>query len=303
MRSQSVVAICALAPLVMGAAQPVRLQPSSQWIVDYAENSCRLIRTFGEGRDKIILSFESEVPESTDMLAIGRPLGSFAEKIQGRFLPVLSKIMEGRTAVSSKGGEPAILYTAVRMVPEPISKRVDAREELGKKAPGTRPPAIPLAQRAEEKAARQAFAAATTEIEIDVRRPVILETGSLGEPIKALDECSRESLRDWGIDPDLEDKIVKPVFSVDPHGWITAGDYPKDMVRQGHESVVKARVLVDAQGHITKCTSMSRFQQVEFNQVVCDRFTKGAKLLPAELADGTKVPSYYNLHVIFQMAN
>ena len=49
MRTEKLIAIVVSAQLLMAAAQPVRLQPSSQWVLDYAENSCRLIRNFGEG--------------------------------------------------------------------------------------------------------------------------------------------------------------------------------------------------------------------------------------------------------------
>jgi hypothetical protein len=57
MRIGSILACACAAPLLVAAAQPVRLQPSSQWVVDYAENSCRLIRNFGDGKSKAKLAF------------------------------------------------------------------------------------------------------------------------------------------------------------------------------------------------------------------------------------------------------
>jgi outer membrane biosynthesis protein TonB len=131
---------------------------------------------------------------------------------------------------------------------------------------------------------------------------VILETGSVGEPIKAFDKCSRDSLRDWGVDPDVEDTIVRPVWAPKPAAWFSPADYPQKMIRNLEESVVKVRVLVDATGHVTKCTSLSHFNEPEFNKITCDRFTSRAHFEPAELADGTKVPSYYVTNVIFRIA-
>jgi len=72
MRTSGLLSCLAVAPSLIAAAEPVRLQPSSPWVVDYAENSCRLIRDFGEGKDKTKLAFESESPGEVDMLAIGR---------------------------------------------------------------------------------------------------------------------------------------------------------------------------------------------------------------------------------------
>jgi hypothetical protein len=66
--------------------------------------------------------------------------------------------------------------------------------------------------------------------------------------------------------------------------------------------VVKIRVLVDATGRVTKCTSISHFKEPEFNKITCDRFTARARFQPAELADGTKVPSYYVNKVVFRIA-
>jgi TonB family protein len=75
------------------------------------------------------------------------------------------------------------------------------------------------------------------------------------------------------------------------------------MIMRGEESDVKVRLLVDASGKVTKCTSLSHFKEPEFGQIVCAAITKRAKLEPAELADGTKVPSYYTTRIDFRMAD
>ena len=62
MRLEKFAACVGIAPLLMGAAEPVRLQPSSEWIVDYAENSCRMIRSFGEGDSKVIMLLKVNSP-------------------------------------------------------------------------------------------------------------------------------------------------------------------------------------------------------------------------------------------------
>jgi hypothetical protein len=285
------------------AAEPVRVPPSTKWILDYAINSCKLSRGFGEGPRQIVLSFESEGPGSMDMLVIGRGLDTMKDEVSASFLPSGVVLEHGRPAVASNDSRTAVLWGGARLLPKPLDERVEARDKAASTVPRTRPQPIPKAQQDEEKAARQAFAAATTEIRIDSRRPVILETGSLGEAIKSLDDCARESLRDWGVDPDLEDRIARPVWALDSRKWISPNDYPGEMLRGGHESQVNARVLVDAAGHVTKCTSLSRYEQKEFNTVTCNLITQRAKFAPAELADGTKVASYYNVRVRFQIGH
>jgi hypothetical protein len=298
------VACVSIAPFLIAATEPLRLQPSSQWVVDYAEDSCRLIRTFGQGETKTILFFESESPGRMDMTASGKPLKGENEEVGVRFLPVGGKMLGGRRAKTVKDGEPAILWSAVSWLPDQFAEKLKGEIAARIANPGIRPPPLNLVDRAAEKLQRQQFAEQATELEIQTRRnhPVILETGPMGDPIKAFDKCSRDSLKDWGVDPDLEDKIVRPAWA--PGGvfnWFSTNDYPRDMAFQGKGSDVKIRLLVDATGKVTKCTSLSHFDAPEFNQTTCNVLIKRAKFEPAELADGTRVPTYTTLRIRWEM--
>ena len=53
------------AALASAADKPVKvLEPKSQWVVDYADNNCRLIRMFGADKEAIKLVFEQTAPRS-----------------------------------------------------------------------------------------------------------------------------------------------------------------------------------------------------------------------------------------------
>lgn len=297
-----VASLLASAPLLIAAAQPVRLQPTSPWDVDYAAESCRLIRQFGEGKTAAKLAFESAAPGSMDMLVFGQPLSTFEERVGARLMPSGEDIGVGRVAQTTSGSEPAILWPNITLLPKAFREREQQIERLRDRA-GTRPPAISVAERRSRDAQRDALAMATTEIAIDTRhsRPVILETGSLGAPMAAFEKCSRESLKDWGVDPAVEDRIVRPVWSSNPDKWLFASDYPRSMLMLGKESAIAVRLLVDASGRITKCTPLSHFNEPAFTTITCQRIQERARLQPAELADGTKVPSYFIRRVVFQL--
>ena len=301
--------LCAAAPLLIGAAEPVRLQPTTRWVVDYADNSCRLSRTFGAGKSETILLFESYSPDANEMIVVGKPLESSAEQVPARFLPIQERtakelLNKGYIVRSADKDQPAIIYPHVEMLPDAEAAKVEAEQKQRRSKPRARPAALDVAQEKARRAMRLQFADATTSLEIRTRsnRPVILETGPLGKAIKALDDCARNSLRDWGVDPDLEDRIARPVWAENIHDLIRGEDYPSRMLDDGHQSDVRARVLVDATGRVTKCTSLSHFKLAEFTQLACDRITKSGKFLPAELADGTKVPSYYSVRINFRIA-
>jgi TonB family protein len=297
-----IVAVATMSSMANTAVSPVRLGPSTPWVLDYAENSCRLSRAFGDHQSHTVLLFESTAPGEMSLVAVGKPLATFLTAVPAKFAPVQSKPITG-SPERTTDGEPGVLWSGLTLLPDALLERVAKSAEQRKARPGVRPPPIDVGERDAERAARQAFASSSNELEIDVRRgrPVILETGPLGEPIKMFDECSRESLRDWGVDPDLNDKIVRPVWAPDPSRWFSSADYPEAMVVRLRESEVRVRLLVDAAGRVTKCTSLSHFDEPEFNRITCDKFVKRARFEPAELADGTKVPSYYVIKVNFRI--
>src|SRR5690242_14654206 len=113
MRFSACLSCAAVAPLLMAAGQPVRLQPSTPWVLDYAENSCRLIRTFGQGDTKTVLGLESESPDEVDMLVAGKPLDSSSQLVPARFLPVQGKPIKGITLRTVDRGDPAVLWSHV----------------------------------------------------------------------------------------------------------------------------------------------------------------------------------------------
>jgi hypothetical protein len=301
LRIRGIFAAFAAVPAAIHAATPIHLAPSTSWVVDYAADSCRLIRHFGQGDDDTIFALESEAPGALDMILVGKPLWTAKDIAPAKFLPVRSKPIGGRVGESTDKQRPMLLFSAVTLLSDDDLAAEEKRQEERRRHPQIRPPAVSVAEQAAMNAKREAFAASTIAIEIDARRQVILDTGSLGAPIKMFDQCTRDSLRDWGVDPDLDDKIVRPVWAPNPAGWFSSSDYPRDMILNGKDSVVKVRVLVDATGRVTKCTGVSHFKEPEFNKITCDKFTSRAHFEPAELADGTKVPSYYVNKVIFRI--
>jgi hypothetical protein len=53
----TVLAMSLLADAGIAAVEDSGLTPKSQWQLDYAASECRLLRTFGEGRDTVTVQF------------------------------------------------------------------------------------------------------------------------------------------------------------------------------------------------------------------------------------------------------
>lgn len=271
MRLRDVWFCVAAAPFLVNASEPLRLQPSSPWVVDYAENSCRLIRNFGDDKAQVKLAFESDAPDEMSMMAFGKPLATVSDMVTARFLPSGGAAFPGRLAETSTGALPAIVWREVPRLPDAELAALKLQHAQLKAHPGVRPPPRDLRREATLQAEQQAFAAAATELGIQTgrHRTVLLETGSLGPPFKAFEKCNRDSLKDWGVDAMVEDKIVRPAWAPSRTGWIRPEDYPAGMLEAGKEAMLQVRLLVDASGRPTRCTAVSHFDAA-FDKISCD---------------------------------
>jgi TonB family protein len=312
MRTKLLLACFSAAPLLMAASDPVRLQPSSQWVVDYADNSCRLIRMFGTGDDETKLVLESMAPDDIGMLVVSRQLGGVfpTAQINARFVPGQDNFFAGTPAQTEQNGRAAALWSHFPLMPIlkldgllPAQLKTAMDEARSPAKSSQRPPPIDLNKRAAERAERLRFAAKVSDLEIEPRpgHAVILETGSLDAPVEVFDACIRDLMKGWGIDPAVQDKITRPAWTAKLWAWFSAGDYPVDALRQGQESQVTFQLVVDATGKVTRCTAISPYDAPIFNVAVCNVLKQRARFTPAELSDGTKVPSYYTNTVTFRM--
>ena len=112
MRIQSIVAVIAATPLILAASEPVRIAPSSPWVVDYAEDSCRLIRTFGEGKTETKLILESSRIGRNGYACSRKSAPHHLTESPQAFVPVGGKTFDGRVVQICGQHDPAILWSS-----------------------------------------------------------------------------------------------------------------------------------------------------------------------------------------------
>lgn len=271
MRVRSILLCLAAFPLLIGAAEPIQLQPSSQWDLDYGENSCRLIRLMGEGKQQTKLVFESVGPGDLTMLVIGRPLYSpkYEPGVTAKFVPAESNDYKGTAAVGAGGNEAAAFWSNLgytNTVGEDLMARSNA-----------------------------------IQVNVEGGHPVVLATGDLGPAMQALDKCEQDEITDFGVDPAIQAKITRPASAPNLGEWLKTETVFSGSQQEERISEASFRLLVDAAGHVRKCESVSRFNVPEFDFALCTALQKGAPVQPAQLADGTNVPSYVVEHIDFQL--
>lgn len=288
-----------LVPMTTGAAakEPLRLKPSSKWNVHYAADSCRMVRSFGEGDQKVtLLADRFEPGDSLRLSFVGKPVNTRHNEgtIELRFGP-------------TEEVQKILFYPALFVDKSPaLMLREDARL-----APRTE--AEYAAYEAALKGGDYGFQwskitpeqeAAVTFIEVkrSVREPFILETGSLGPPFEAMRKCTDELLNHWGIDVAKHATLSRPVTPTgNPAKWMKSSDYPPAMLAAGRRAIVQFRLNVDAGGVPTACHIQQSTRPKEFDDAVCKAIMRNAKFTPALDADGNPIVSYWLNTVIFQM--
>ena len=288
-------ALCGLLSAPAEARGVRHLQPTSQWVVEYAADTCRLAREFGEGNQRVTIFFEQFVPGDIFHLTfVGRAFGG-AQPVKAaiRFGPNEKLDPDNRVTLATVGSAPAILLGGFqRLAPiteaEFAAARAAAKNDLHYEyAPiGT----------ARERAA--------TWLELGKVLPfdIVLATGPMDRPLAALRQCSWDTVKSWGLSIEEQKTLTRHVQPLTPgQTWFKQSDYPAAMLKEGYEGNVNFRVIVDADGKPVSCHVQSSTRPQAFDDIVCRQVMKNAKFRPALDANGKPIKSYYRQSVLFRL--
>jgi hypothetical protein len=292
--------LCSAAALALASAasarEPLMLAPVKPWNLHYSDNSCQLFRSFGDAANPTNMVFESLGPDtSMTMMVFGGALASKPTQGTGKvsFLPGAGRVFDGgKISETAKGKQTAIYWKSVSLLAESEEDSKEVTDRAGDRA-------RQIANRATEK--RNAASVTAVQVTEPKQRVTVLQTGSLGKVMEMMRECNREQMAGWGLEPAVQDKIVLGAKATrNLASLFTDDDYPDEAIRTGDMSVVAARLIVGADGKVVRCTPLTPFTGEGFKEVVCARLSK-ALFEPAELADGTKVPSFAITRIDFRI--
>jgi TonB family protein len=304
MRIGTFLSCVALVATPAAAAPPLQLQPSGPWVLDYGEDSCRLLRNFGEGKAQATIAFEKSSPRSAmSLLVLGSAVNvdDDARDLSGDFKPLERSAFKNGNAVKTVATHhDAILWQHVSFIDPALFPEVTERKD-----PNSQDEVSLLRKRDAIVQNVITRAGQVQAIAITPRHRGAFEllTGPMGEAMKMMDQCTRDELSFWGIDPKVDDKIAIPAMPIKMLSWFSGDDYPAAAARRGVESSLQFRVNVSPEGRVTNCRIITTVQAPEINDRICAIIRSRARFKPAELADGTKVPDYYGNTIVFRMAN
>lgn len=272
------------------AAEPVVLGPSSQWNVDFAADSCRLVRLFGEGENRHFLSFQQYSPGKGFGLTIAGP-GFKKFRSLGKTMISFHDAQPPRETTPFTGTVDefgtGLIYANLGIEEEPPQDDADP-------APPPRPgvPMLDLAQ------GKQVQFIALRQGKQEVR----LETGSLDKAFAVLNQCTLDLVRDWGLDPD------RHVTAQTRPRWTNqevvvrriSREYPSEAARIGEQGIMRMRVIVSAEGMVESCTILKSTQTEELESPAC-KMMKHARFDPALDAAGVPFRSYFVTSITYKL--
>lgn len=255
-----------------------QLKPTTPWALDYAKDSCRLLRTFGTGEQEVTLGLTAYEPGGRFFISAVGPLTKTfrspatvhiaMDEVEEYDLPYLQVDFEGR---------PGILLTAA-ISPGPFSD--DLRQRLRE-----RKPVESFGDPAAEARVRKIGFIDGFEQEF------VLETGSLGAPMQALKQCNAELVTHWDIDVPGHEGMSRVAWPVRPaYPWLRARDFPREMRKP---TLIVYQLIVDTEGKVAGCHIAGTDEESEFARIACEKLRETVHFDPALGADGRPVRSYF----------
>lgn len=213
---------------------PAPLQPTGKWTVDYRVDKCLASRTFGPKNAEVVLAIEPPIVMSD---------------AGGGFLFLLANNDRGKDVVRG----------TAKVTSLPAATNVEGDYVSWQISPVTRGWGI---------------AAANGKLDLDDaiamrldmgKTKFTLQTGPLKPVLAALQKCTENLMRTWGLDPAAS---AKPI--VNPGRWFNDDDYPGDAKNEGAQGRSTIIMTVAADGRPTACRTVVPTKFTTLDRVTCN---------------------------------
>jgi hypothetical protein len=281
--------LAARAPTLAEAHDNAQFRPTGPWSIDYADESCRLIRNFSDGHQDMSLYLVRYLPGpyirlgvagNTQIIGRSRPTAKYRYSADKK--ERISSLLEGQLG---DGRKIVFLRSADILDAIPTPEQLQATE-------GTK-----LSWLVNEE-----LAAARTVDSVELDGKFDFQLGPMEAPIKQLQSCIADLVTtSWGLDMNrmLHMSVrAKPLNN--PQTWISSSDYPPEMLKARLEGVVAFRLIIDPQGSVSQCF-VDVDKQGPFQISTCNAVKKHARFSPALDADGKPMPAIYTCSVQFRL--
>lgn len=297
------IAIAATAAVFAATAAPLHAQEGPRvferqgsWALEAADDSCRLARVFSDGEVTVALAMErNRADNMVRLMLVSDAIRMFrtAEQIGYSYLPANDQRSAMFIRSETPDGQDYYNLGNIFIGPNPFATMAGGPRAGGPPAAGD---GAPFVQPPYDRVAEREFAAGIRAIELNegLLRPIRLETGSLGGAIEALQACTDDLLRSWGLDWEAHQTMSRRAAPVGPaHEWIPTGTVGFRDFANFSGGRNPFRVMVDATGKPTSCHVHWASLEERQNNAVCAAIMENGDFTPALDADGQPMASYW----------
>lgn len=260
----------------------IKLNPAGPWNVDYGDNKCRLQRVFESNGERHALIIEQNSPEQGFGLMIsGSELNPF-KRVKSFDLGLrtdLSLAPRERFRIGNIEG----YGTAIIMSSISIAK--------------PRPADAPRAPLRSAGIDLESAGNIDRIVIVARKRAVSVETGNLKAPMEALNNCTSDLLKEWGLDVEQHRSYqpVRLLNELEIARKIQAA-YPA----RGGEAIFRLRAIVEPDGQMSDCVLLLAASTGSFNSTACS-IMRDAKFEPARDNAGAPIKSYHSVVITYQI--
>jgi hypothetical protein len=273
--------------------------PTGDWIADYGDDYCRLVRTFSDGKDELSLALERLQP-GTDvrMIFVGKGITPFrgADQITYQFGPSGAVLKSGYVRSAAADSAQYIGFNPVMLSPPSFGPPGSAPAPGAEAPPPAFDPSLPFVPPPYNRTAELDAARGITSISLTdgLTSPVRIDTGGLRAPIAALQACADDLLAFWGLDPDKHKTMTAPV-ALNPRsdGVLPQGTIPFTEFSKLAGSANQVRLSIGADGKPTACSVYSPALSETLNSRICNLAMERATFVPAKDSGGQAMASVW----------
>lgn len=238
-------------------SQPVPLEASGPWRVEYADTMCIVGRPFGTGDQQIILGF--------------RP-------------GPMSEYFRIAVYVTAKGkkvtrGAAELIFDDLTPVQAPFLKGPTSIEGLNLIQIDTKRPEISALNSAKKFQIRAGDFTTTFALR------------NIAGAMKALAACEKDLVIGWGMDPVALDSIETPAFHRNVVGLFSTNDYPAEAISRHEQGTVGVHYKIGTDGKVSDCRVVESSGSTALDRQTCGIITKRVRYDPAKTKSGEPVAS------------
>ncbi|WP_374410900.1 hypothetical protein [Novosphingobium colocasiae] len=273
----ALLALVCTASSVQAKQSEIALKPLTAWNAEWAENSCRLQRLFGEPNAPVLLRMvQYDLSPSLEFVVTGK---------------AIRRISDGYLTIAFGNGSPlkvwaknAVQQDGVRSLV--FSSSIESKRQQDPKVH-------------DEKGADKfdaAFIATVDRVTLESKfGRIALYTGNLSKPVSAMATCMDDLLRGWGLDPVQQRRakqFAKPQDGYDLVRRVATMLPPVPPERS--EGLIHLSVLVTAAAEVAQCKVSQSYNESPRDDAACNAVRK-TRFEPALDFDGTPMTSMLDI--------